>query len=178
MAYKHRYRLKTWYYRRQLSRARQNSDVTSEFDIYICYDDSDKSFVIFELTQILESVYHFRCCLPERDFGGEGVHTELIEHFMSKCKMSIIVLSRQALQNPIHFLERNLARKMELHSFQMKTVIYIFLEDLSDVTDVGIQAIVGSNVGLRYTDESIANNEVFYRRLTSKIYKKLFQQSQ
>ena len=92
--------------------------------------------------------------------------------------MSIIVLSRQALQNPIHFLERNLARKMELHSFQMKKVIYIFLEDLSDVTDVGIQAIVGSNVGLRYTDESIANNEAFYRRLTSKIYKKLFQQSQ
>ena len=97
---------------------------------------------------------------------------------MSKCQMSIIVLSRQALQNPIHFLERNLARQMELHSFQMKKVIYIFLEDLSDVTDVGIQAIVGSNVGLRYTDESIANNEVFYRRLTSKIYKKLFQQSQ
>ena len=178
VAYRLRYRLKTWYYRRQLARGRQNNGVTSEFDIYIGYDDSDKSFVIYELTHILENVYGFRCCIPDKDFDGEGVHTELISHFMSKCQMSIIVLSRQALQNPIHFMERNLARQMELHSFQMKKVIYIFIDDLSDVTDIGIQAIVSANVGLRYTDESVANNEAFYGRLSSKIYRTLFHRLQ
>ena len=178
VAYRLRYRLKTWYYRRQLARGRQNNGVTSEFDIYIGYDDSDKSFVIYELSHILEIVYNFPCCLPNRDFYGVGIHTELIRHFMSKCQMSIIVLSRKALQNPIHFMERNLARQMEPHSFQMRKVIYIFLEDLSDVSDLGIQSILSANVGLRYTDESVDLNEAFYGRLSSKIYQTLFQQFQ
>ena len=178
VAHKHRYRLKTWYYRHKLSRARGKTRITSEFDIYIGYDDNDKSFVIYELTQILENVYGFRCCIPDRDFHGEGVHTELISHFMNKCRMSIIVLSRKAVQNPIHFMERNLARQIELHSFQMQKVIYILIDDLSDVTDFGIQAIVSANVGLRYTDESVAHNEAFYGRLSSKIYRTLFQRLQ
>ena len=90
--------------------------------------------------------------------------------------MSIIVLSRQALQNPIHFLERNLARQMELHSYLMKKVIYIFLEDLSDVTDFDIQSILSGNLGLKYTDKSVHDNELFYGRLSAKIYRKLFLQ--
>ena len=46
--------------------------------------------------------------------------------------MSIIVLSRRA-QNPTHF--------MEIWPVKWKTVIYMFLEDLSDVTDVMVQCI-------------------------------------
>ena len=173
IAYRLRYRLKTWYYKRQLFRGRQNSDVTSEFDIYIGYDDSDKFFVIYELTHILETVYGFRCCIPDRDFDGEGVHTELISHFLGKCQMSIIVLSRQALQNPIHFIERNLARQLELHSFQMRKVIYIFMEDLSDVTISDVRSVISSKVGLFYSNDCIETQQRFFEKLRCKVYKTL-----
>ena len=182
MFFKRRHRLKTWYYRRKIAHHKQTGD-QMEFDIYICYDDDDKSYVIYELSHILESVYNFRCCLPERDFHGEGVHNELIGHFMSKCQMSIVVLSRQALQNPIHFMERNLARQRELHSFQMKKVIYIFLEDLSDVTDCDdrntndVSQIIRNKLGLVYKDESVDKKTAFYDHLGSKIYRNLFSQS-
>ena len=102
---------------------------------------------------------------------------------MSKCRMSIIVLSRRALQNPTHFMERNLARQMELHSYQMKKVIYIFLEDLSDVTDCDdrnindVSQIIRNKLGLFYRDESVDRKTAFYDRLSSKIYRSLFRQS-
>ena len=87
--------------------------------------------------------------------------------------MSIIVLSRRALQNPIHFMERNLARQMELHSYQMKKVIYILLEDLSDVTDSDVQSVISGNVGLKYNDDSVEFLELFFDKLCCKIYKTL-----
>ena len=141
-----------------------------DFDLYIAVDAHDKLFAA-ELAEILESFYGFRCCIPDRDFHGEGVHTELISHFMSKCQMSIIVLSRPALQNPIHFMERNLARQTELHSYQMRKVIYIFLEDLSDVTDCDVKSIISGRIGLRYKNETIGDKESFYHKLALKLYK-------
>ena len=125
------------------------------------------------MAEILETFYGFRCCIPDRDFAGVGVHTELISHFMSKCQMSITVLSRQALQNPIHFLERNLARQMELHSYQMRKVIYIFLEDLSGVINCDVKSIINDRIGLTYTSISFGAKENFYNKLSLKIYKTL-----
>ena len=170
--YRRRYRIKTFYYKRKLLHSANILSNPTEFDVYVAFDNNDFS-IVYELTEILESVYDFKCCIPDRDFRGEGVHVELISHFMSKCQMSIIVLSRQALQNPIHFMERNLARDMELHSFKMKKVIYIFLEDLSDVTDSDVKSIISGNVGLTYSDITEEIKCEFYDKLNRKIYKTL-----
>ena len=54
---------------------------------------------------------------------------------------------------------------MELHSYQMKKVIYIFLEDLSDVTDSDVQSVISGNVWMKYNDESVGNVELFFDKL-------------
>ena len=130
------------------------------------------NFVINELELILEKLYGFRCCIPQRDFPGTGVDIEHISCFMSKCQMSIIVLSRQALQSHIQSIERNLARHMELHSTQAE-VIYILLDDLSDVTDSHVMSVITGNIGLLYPHGSAVAQEHFYDKLRAKIYKTL-----
>ena len=86
--------------------------------------------------------------------------------------MSIIVLSRQALQSHIPSIERNLARQMELNSTQAK-VVYILLNDLSDVTDSDVTSVITGNIGLLYPPGSAVAQEHFYDKLRAKIYKTL-----
>ena len=169
VAYKYRYLIKTWIYRWKL---RNDVQDESEYDIYLSFDQTDICSVL-ELVDKLEHIYGFRCCIPDRDFDGHGVHVELISQYMTKCRMSIIVLSRKALQNPTHFMERNLARQMELHSYQMKKVLYVFLEDLHDVTESDVRSVISGNLGLRYSNDSVKKHELFFDKLCCKIYKAL-----
>ena len=62
-------------------------------DVYLGFDQTDIYFV-FELIDKLEDDYGFRCCIPNRDFDGHGVHVELISQYMSKCRMSICDVTR------------------------------------------------------------------------------------
>ena len=62
---------------------------------------------------------------------------------------------------------------MELHSYQMKKVIYIFLEDLSDVIETDVRSVISGNVGLSYSNESVEKHELFFDKLRYKIYKAL-----
>ena len=170
-AYKRRYRIKTWWYRRKVNH--DNCAVHSVYDIYLTYDVIDSSFALHELASILESVYRFRCCIPERDFPATNApRVEITSQQMSACSMTIVVLSRHALQNTIHCFERNLARHMELHTRQMKKVVYILLDDLRDVTDADVRSIISGATTLHYPVISDRRVE-FYDKLRCFIYKAL-----
>ena len=91
---------------------------------------------------------------------------------MSTCSMTIVVLSRHALQNTIHCFEKNLARHMELHTRQMRKVIYILLDDLRDVTDADVRSIISGATTLHYPVDSDKRVK-FYDKLCFVIYKAL-----
>ena len=65
----------------------------------------------------------------------------------------------------------------------MRKVIYIFLEDLTDVTDCDdrntndVGQIIRNKLGLVYKDESVDKKTAFYDCLSSKIYRNLFRQT-
>ena len=66
---------------------------------------------------------------------------KLMSYFMGKNKMSIILHSRKALQNPTHIMERNLVRQKKLDPFKMWRVIYIFLEKSRYVTGCDVKSV-------------------------------------
>ena len=80
--YRRRYRIKTWWYRRKYYT--NNCVANSAYDIYLTYDVIDSGFAVHELASILENIYRFRCCIPERDFPGTNTsRVEITYHQMS-----------------------------------------------------------------------------------------------
>lgn len=105
------------------------------FDVFVSHCREDQGWVIEELLPALEGFLPaglgLRLCLPERDFEpGKDVVDNVVDSMMSS-RVTLCVLSGQALCNPRCRLELRVATSLLLAAPFPPTLLLVFLEPIS-----------------------------------------------
>ena len=91
------------------------------------------------IRHFLEDISNLKCCIPQRDFGAyttDDIST--MEQCMDSSSSTVVLWSRAALVSKWHKAEVKMARYIELYRHFDFRVIHVFLEDLSDVTEMSL----------------------------------------
>ncbi|PSN47735.1 hypothetical protein C0J52_04602 [Blattella germanica] len=103
-------------------------DDNKEYDVFVCYDQSDADFAIGVIVHILENVYGYKCFAYERDsIAGEWM-PEIYTTKIKSCRRFLMVLSKALANNSwcTYALYIAIEAMLNLHS----KIICIELEDI------------------------------------------------
>ena len=175
-AKKHRYKIRTWYYKLRLANTRSlvsEQRQSFKYDVYICYLHNDDT-AMDEIRNFLEDENDLKCCIPQRDCSVCTVdNISAVEQSLENSASTVVLWSRAALASKWHKAEYKMARYIELYrNFDFK-VIHILAEDLSDVKDDGIKLIFSSGKFISW-HKGTTNTQVqtLCDRLLEKIYRR------
>ncbi|KAJ9597524.1 hypothetical protein L9F63_011621 [Diploptera punctata] len=104
-------------------------DGNKEYDIFVCYDQSDAEFTLGVIVNVLENVYNYKCFAYERDsIAGEWM-PEIYTMKIKSSQRFLMVLSRALAVNNwcTYALYVAIEAMLNLHS----KIIFIELEDIS-----------------------------------------------
>ena len=145
-------------------------------DVYIAYSKQDRDFVRFQLLRELENKNGLRCCVPERDFPGNGVHFEHMCDYITQSQIILIILSNSSLNDHAISFASRFANNSRLDNQYSKKIIYIKLES-TDCIDSHFQSIIDCNTCLEFPKRDsfriLQTEQQFFERLVSKILKEV-----
>ncbi|XP_058534541.1 toll-like receptor 12 isoform X1 [Ochotona princeps] len=105
------------------------------YDVFVSYCEEDQGWVVQELLPALEGCpptgRGLRLCLPERDFEPGKDVADNIADSMAGSRVTLCVMSHQALHTPRCRLELRLATSLVLAAPQPPVLLLVFLERIS-----------------------------------------------
>ncbi|XP_037673733.1 toll-like receptor 12 [Choloepus didactylus] len=105
------------------------------YDVFVSHCREDQGWVVRELLPALEGCPPagpgLRLCLPERDFEPGKDVADNVADSMAGSRVTLCVLSQQALLSPWCRLELHLATSLLLASSQPPVLLLVFLEPVS-----------------------------------------------
>uniref|UniRef100_A0A8C9AAE0 TIR domain-containing protein n=1 Tax=Prolemur simus TaxID=1328070 RepID=A0A8C9AAE0_PROSS len=105
------------------------------YDVFVSHCRQDQGWVVQELLPTLEGCppagWGLRICLPERDFEPGKDVADNVADSMAGSRVTLCVLSRQALNTPRCRLELRLATSLLLAAPQPPVLLLVFLEPVS-----------------------------------------------
>lgn len=155
--YQNRFRLHTWYLRRQ---GQRNSDTPSDqnfvYDAYLAYAAEDRFWTHDLLVKTLEDKFGFRLCVHYRDFPVGGYTIDAIDDAMKKSKAVILIVTKQALKKHWFIYEYNYARHMMVTERNNACrIIVILLEEIpKNLMDNTLPNTFETQVVLTWPDNS------------------------
>ena len=128
-----------------------------------------------EMRAILEDEGGLRVCIPQRNFKHEdGDPPAAREKYIGASAATVVLWSYNSLDSESHRMEYRMARNTELRRSLNHRVIHVFLQDLSDVIDSDVRALVRSGKYLQWnSDATNAQKKKFLDKLIAKVYGRL-----
>ncbi|MBZ3889926.1 Toll-like receptor 12 [Sciurus carolinensis] len=116
-------------------RCRKHEGKNFLYDVYVSHCRQDQGWVVQELLPALEGCppddQGLRLCLPERDFEPGKDVADNVADSMASSRVTLCVLSHQALHTPRCRLELRLATSLLLAAPHPPVLLLIFLEPIS-----------------------------------------------
>ncbi|XP_045715276.1 toll-like receptor 12 [Phyllostomus hastatus] len=101
------------------------------YDVFVSHCRQDQAWVVQELLPTLEGSRGLRLCLPERDFEPGNDVADNVAESMASSRVTLCVLSCQALGTPRCCLELHLATSLLLATPHPPVLLVVFLEPVS-----------------------------------------------
>nr|AMN88583.1 TLR12 [Tupaia chinensis] len=124
--------LRAWF---QGVRGQRGKDKRFRYDVFVSHCRQDQGWVVRELQPRLEGCppdgWGLRLCLPERDFEPGKDVADNVADSMAGSRVTLCVLSRQALRNLRCRLELRLATSLLLAAPHPPVLLVVFLEPIS-----------------------------------------------
>ena len=170
---KYRYTLKTMWYKLLLAIGKEQPQRYTH-DVYIASCPEDR-YTLWELVDVLEKEYRFKCCVRERNPSAVGVAADEVEEGIETSATTVVLLSAAAVDDVQHQFERNVARHVEIKRHLYHKVIYVLLDDVSGASRSDVRAVLAAGIAIKWPDTADDDEKIkFFKKLSSKIYKRLW----
>ncbi|XP_064616279.1 toll-like receptor 4 [Liolophura sinensis] len=172
---RHRWKLRYLFYMATNWRKRtgyQRLDTAEEnpfsYDIFVSYEDSDRTFIREQVIPRLERDAGLKLCVDKRDFIPGLYVTDNILHAIQNSRKTVVFLSRKFLKSKWCVYEMNMARMEAIHSGRDVLVMVLTEKIPTSQLSADIVDVIHNQTYMEMTNNRYGE-ALFWERLASAI---------
>ncbi|XP_060077065.1 toll-like receptor 4 [Ylistrum balloti] len=140
------------------------------YDAFVSYSDSDRSFVIQEILENLETQRGLRLCLHQRDFLPGNEIAVNITNAINNSRKTVAIITNSYLDSYWCMFEFNMARMESVYTRAEENVLFLILHEKISRRQIPMDVldVIDSDSYIEYPDDE-EGNVVFWNKLEEAI---------